>query len=103
MNIHKIEGLCAIHALMLYEFNVHKDTIINEIYGDNHAESYLQEKLSLLNKRGILWVYGQLDGEHRKYLIDAIYKHYGDEAKRAVQNFTGKEIQEIIDEQEPPF
>lgn len=85
-----IEALRTITALMWYEFNVHKDTIIKEIYGMDHNEGYIDEKVKLLNRRGILWVFAQLDGSHRKRMVKAIIERYRADSIRAVRD-PGKE------------
>jgi hypothetical protein len=105
MEVHEVEGMCAVHALMLWEFNVSHCDIIKEIYGDNHREGYLREKLESLNKRGLLFLYGQLDGVHRKRFIKAMYKAYGDEAKRSVNCYAQAEINQIIegDKDDAPY
>ena len=70
------EALKCLQAFTWYDFNVHKDIIIDEIYGKDHHENYLEEKMDLLNKRGMLWVYGQLDDFHRVRVITAMYARY---------------------------
>jgi hypothetical protein len=87
MRLHELEGLCAIHALMLWEFNVAPCEIIKAVYGDSHNEGYLKEKIGLLADHGILYLFGQLDGVHRQEFIEAMYDAYGDEAKRAVNYY----------------
>ena len=92
-----IEGLTVadsvtiVHALMLYDYNQHKDLIIEAIYGAGHHDNYYEEKLSLLNRRGILWLYGQLDDYHRRKLMEAVLLKYADESRRATYNV----IQEV--------
>ena len=73
---HELEGAAAIQALMWYEYNVDHETIIKEIYGDKHVGGYLDEKLDLLGRRGVLYLWGQLDSYHRERMIKALYKRY---------------------------
>ena len=73
------EAYAAIDGITLYEYNVAHVDIISEIYGDDHHKNYLEEKLDLLNKKGILYLWGQLDGFHRKQLIRAMYARYRSE------------------------
>ena len=66
----------AIQGLMWYDYNVSKVEQISAIYGDEHHGNYTDEKLDLLNRRGSLWLWGQMDGYHRNRLVKAIYKKY---------------------------
>lgn len=88
-----IEGLTVadsvtiVHALMLYDYNQHKDLIIEAIYGaGNHHDGYYEEKLGLLSSKGILWLYGQLDDYRRRKLMEAVLLKYADESRRATYN-----------------
>jgi len=76
------EALKCLQAIVWYDFNVNKDIIIKEIYGEDHHPRYLREKMDLLNRRGLLWVYGQLDDLHRVRLIAAMYARYRSDADK---------------------
>jgi len=80
------DAMTVVHALMLYEYNVHKDIILEAIYGDHLAEGYYREKLELLNTKGILYIYGRLDNPSRRRLVKAVLLKYGDESRRATGN-----------------
>ncbi len=90
-----IEGIRATTALMWYDFNVSKVDQINEIYGEDHHPNYIEEKLDLLIKRGILWVYGQLDCHHRKVFIEAVYNRYRKDAVKYTEGLTERKNNDI--------
>lgn len=77
------EGMAAIQALIWYEYNVPHTDIIREIYGEDHHELYLEEKLNLLSKRGINYLYGQLDEYHRNRFVVAMYARYRRDAAKS--------------------
>tara|TARA_B100001013_G_scaffold331809_1_gene247647 strand:+ start:5175 stop:5453 length:279 start_codon:yes stop_codon:yes gene_type:complete len=77
------KSVAVIHAFMLYDYNQHKDIILEAIYGLNMSEGYMEEKLDLLNRRGLLWLFGQLDGSHRLALLKAVLKQYAKESSKA--------------------
>ena len=80
-----IEARRAIQALMWYDYNVSKTDQIHEIYGDKHHWSYLEEKVDLLERRGLLWLWGQLDAYHQKKCITAIYKKYRNDVAQSIK------------------
>ena len=65
-----------LQAIAWYPFNVSHDEIIEKVYGTDHHQRYIDEKTDLLNKRGLLWFFSQLDGLHRKRLCLAIEDKY---------------------------
>ena len=65
-----------LQAIAWYPFNTATVDIIEEVYGTEHHQSYIDEKTDLLNKRGLLWFFGQLDGPHRRRLCTAIEQKY---------------------------
>ena len=67
-----------LQAIAWYPFNTAHNDIIRTVYGTNHHEKYIEEKTDLLNKRGLLWFFGQLDGPHRRRLCSAIELTYLD-------------------------
>ena len=65
-----------LQAIAWYPFNTAHVDIIEEVYGTEHHQSYIDEKTALLNKRGLLWLFGQLDSPHRRKLCEAIEHKY---------------------------
>jgi len=65
-----------LQAIAWYPFNVAHADIIEEVYGTEHHKNYIDEKLDLLQKRGLLWFFCQLDGSHRRRLCVAIEEKY---------------------------
>ena len=65
-----------LQAIAWYPFNTAHNDIIRTVYGTNHHEKYIEEKTDLLNKRGLLWFFGQLDGLRRERLCMAIEQQY---------------------------
>jgi len=74
----------AIEALSLYDYNTFPEEIIADVFGaantGRHNARYLKEKEGFLVKRGILSLWGKLDTDHRRKLVRAMYKRYGEEA-----------------------
>ena len=79
------QGMVTIYALMTYEYNVAHEIIVREIYGSNHSSGYLEEKESLLGRRGILFLNGLLDRAHKGTLAPMALHRYGAEAMRALE------------------
>ena len=104
LKTHELEGAAAIQALMWYSYNVAHETVIKEIYGEEHVERYLEEKIDLLTKRGILYLWGQLDERHRERMIKALYKRYEKSAMEhtRITHRTYEEAEEA-NKGEPPF
>ena len=65
-----------LQAIAWYPFNVSHDEIIEEVYGTGRHKNYIAEKTDLLKKRGLLALFGKLDGLRRKRLCRAIEQHY---------------------------
>jgi len=49
--------------------------LINQVYGDGHAQYYLDEKISEFGKDRFTW-YLNLDSDHRKRVIRLAFKRY---------------------------
>ena len=65
-----------LQAIAWYPFNISHEEIIEQVYGTDHHKKYIEEKLDLLHKRGLLWFFCQLDGLHRERLCLAIEQEY---------------------------
>jgi lauroyl/myristoyl acyltransferase len=70
-------GMDFLKGAMWYAFNTPPREIVETIYGTGHHGGYLDEKLDKLLDRGLLYLYGELDGASRERLVEAIYDRYG--------------------------
>ena len=70
-------GMNFLKGAMWYEFNTPHQEIVEVLYGKNQHDRYYEEKMDKLHKRGLLFLYGELDGNRRKRLVEAIYDRYG--------------------------
>ena len=70
-------GMNFLKGAMWYEFNTPHQEIVEVIFGEGLHENYYEEKLEKIHKRGLLYLYGEVDGAGRKRLVEAIYDRYG--------------------------
>ena len=70
-------GMDFLKGAMWYEFNTPHQEIVEVLYGKDQHDRYYEEKLDKLHKRGLLFLYGELDGNRRLRLVKAIFDRYG--------------------------
>ena len=70
-------GMNFLKGAMWYEFNTSHQQIVEVIFGEGHHDNYYEEKLEKIHKRGLLYLYGEVDGAGRKRLVNAIFDRYG--------------------------
>tara|TARA_R100000963_G_C4603195_1_gene76171 strand:+ start:473 stop:727 length:255 start_codon:yes stop_codon:yes gene_type:complete len=70
-------GMNFLKGAMWYQFNTPHQEILKAIFGEGLHENYYAEKQENLQKRGLLFLYGEVDEGGRKRLVEAIFDRYG--------------------------
>ncbi len=69
------DAMNLIKAVNWYGYNQIPSVIIEEVYGDIH-QTYADEKLDLLKRMGILYLFNALDKEHKVRFVRAVQARY---------------------------